>query len=410
MVRLSLSMSELVTCSHAAGAASRSSSSLSVRWWSIQQLRVSRGLLLVLLLMSLVPPSPSLPLPLLSHSEFPPPKEYTSKILRGSCSSVFLALTCRAGMYIDLIESIAKCFPPPSHDLSTQRVERLSLTMFSWSAYPTRTPCTSLMLSSRRRCVLARRRRYAGERRSCTTFARSPSSLLESADAPRSFFVAEEECIALRLSKGFGGQETGGTGVCLWEAGLFLSEFIRSNGGLFAGRSVLELGAGNGVAGICLARLEEPPRRIFLTDHSSRALELLEENLRINDVHVHRSHREGARGGDGASEVSPAPWPAIATAVLDWETCQRDFHEPSGTEELSAGGKEDLDALGDVDIILGADVTFDPRLITVCQRRRRSRGSGGDGVFGLAMRTEEEEEEEDDASRMTGPLFRLCSR
>jgi len=181
----------------------------------------------------------------------------------------------------------------------------------------------------------------------------------------RTFFVSEEESIALKLSKGFGGQETGGTGVCLWEAGLFLSEFVRGNMALFSGKRVLELGAGNGVAGICLARLQEPPDRIILTDHSSRALELLEENLRVNDVDLHRSHRAGAGAGSTheLSEFSPV----VSTAVLDWETCMRDFDEAALKKELHeprTGGKEDLDALGDVDVILGADVTFDPRLIT----------------------------------------------
>jgi len=49
--------------------------------------------------------------------------------------------------------------------------------------------------------------------------------------------------------------------------GLVLCDYVRSNGGLFAGKRVLELGAGNGLLGVVLSRLPLPPASIVLSDH-----------------------------------------------------------------------------------------------------------------------------------------------
>jgi len=49
--------------------------------------------------------------------------------------------------------------------------------------------------------------------------------------------------------------------------GLVLCDYVRSNGELFAGKRVLELGAGNGLLGVVLSRLPLPPASIVLSDH-----------------------------------------------------------------------------------------------------------------------------------------------
>ena len=76
-------------------------------------------------------------------------------------------------------------------------------------------------------------------------------------------------------STGYGGGGTGGTGAALWEAGMVLCDYIRAHPALFANKRVLELGAGNGLQGVVLSRLPQPPASITLTDHHPSVLRLM---------------------------------------------------------------------------------------------------------------------------------------
>eukprot|EP00242_Pyramimonas_sp_CCMP2087_P016049 CAMPEP_0198222214 /NCGR_PEP_ID=MMETSP1445-20131203/87095_1 /TAXON_ID=36898 /ORGANISM="Pyramimonas sp., Strain CCMP2087" /LENGTH=398 /DNA_ID=CAMNT_0043900641 /DNA_START=148 /DNA_END=1341 /DNA_ORIENTATION=+ len=68
--------------------------------------------------------------------------------------------------------------------------------------------------------------------------------------------AADSATISMRTSPNF---FSGGTGCHEWDAGFFLGEIALSWPGLFGGRSVLELGAGAGLAAVAMSRAPTPP-------------------------------------------------------------------------------------------------------------------------------------------------------
>jgi hypothetical protein len=205
----------------------------------------------------------------------------------------------------------------------------------------------------------------------------------------RSFFLADGSPLTLQLHKGYGAESTGGTGATLWEAGLVLCDYVCANPSLFSGKNVLELGAGNGMLGVVLSRLPDPPASIVLTDHHPKVLDLMEKNLRMNGVNIVHDWRpcplhdaqhlaccpdDGAphvpfsdtdkataseegndmqcggggrgptwpcvtgslacacalRGKDGAGAASPASEAStknVRTVLLDWEVCSKEYSQ-----------------------------------------------------------------------------------
>ena len=77
-------------------------------------------------------------------------------------------------------------------------------------------------------------------------------------------FVVED--LELELFQGLPGSDCDGTGGFIWEAGIFLSEYLRSNRTALGLDSmhVVELGSGSGIAGIVAALCGAP--RVVLTD------------------------------------------------------------------------------------------------------------------------------------------------
>ena len=112
------------------------------------------------------------------------------------------------------------------------------------------------------------------------------------------------------------------------------------------GKRVLELGSGTGVSGVFLSRLHPSPSSVVLTDYSLAVLENLEYNLMANGVLISPSFiPESSIPIQASKEPRESAQAAhIRTCVLDWQSC------------------EDLDDIGEVDLVLGADITFDPVL------------------------------------------------
>ncbi|KAJ2887828.1 Protein-lysine N-methyltransferase efm6 [Coemansia asiatica] len=77
-----------------------------------------------------------------------------------------------------------------------------------------------------------------------------------------------------------------GVGSTVWDAGLVLAKYLdrqTEEGKLdLANKTVLELGAGTGIVGIALARLQ-PQCSVFLTD-KQELLPLLQRNIMLNDA------------------------------------------------------------------------------------------------------------------------------
>ncbi|KAL4578012.1 hypothetical protein LXL04_014127 [Taraxacum kok-saghyz] len=114
----------------------------------------------------------------------------------------------------------------------------------------------------------------------------------------------------------------GDTGCSLWPSSLFLSEFILSCPELFSKKSCFELGSGVGLVGMCLAQVK--PSKVVLSDGDLSTLANLKVNLELNQMNAN-----------------------VECLHLPWESALE-----SDLQDLKP------------DIVLGADVIYDPQCIT----------------------------------------------
>ncbi|KAF0691397.1 Aste57867_17365 [Aphanomyces stellatus] len=77
------------------------------------------------------------------------------------------------------------------------------------------------------------------------------------------------------------GQTLNSTGLTLWRAGDFLSDYMFKNKDLFAGKRVLELGSGLGLCGILAWHLGA---EVLITDGDEESMVLLLENCKLNGL------------------------------------------------------------------------------------------------------------------------------
>ena len=146
----------------------------------------------------------------------------------------------------------------------------------------------------------------------------------------------------------------GGTGCHEWHAGFYLAELAATHPKIFDGRTVLELGAGCGLAATVMARgtsESSPPRegcrgvpsRLILTDADADALVNLTANLAANDVAV-----GGEKNTHPIDDSQTIPNKSVVTtARLDWEDFDEDTLRAYRT-----------------DLIVASDVLYDPLNIT----------------------------------------------
>ncbi|CAI5717807.1 hypothetical protein KXD40_001135 [Peronospora effusa] len=78
------------------------------------------------------------------------------------------------------------------------------------------------------------------------------------------------------------GQTLQSTGLTLWRAGDFLSDYMSQNRGRFAGKSIIELGSGLGLVGILASYLTD--QHVVITDGDDDTIELLTANCQLNKV------------------------------------------------------------------------------------------------------------------------------
>lgn len=133
--------------------------------------------------------------------------------------------------------------------------------------------------------------------------------------------------------------ESGTTGLKTWRASLVLAQYLIEHPDIVQDKRLLELGSGVGLLGIVAAAIQwqQPVIQgsICLTDVNQEVLARCAENLRLpcNKSSVH---------------------PNVKTAYLDWT----DSTDPTGITSV-----QDLLADSSPDVILGADVVYDPRII-----------------------------------------------
>ncbi|XP_076910224.1 uncharacterized protein LOC143567795 [Bidens hawaiensis] len=127
----------------------------------------------------------------------------------------------------------------------------------------------------------------------------------------------------------------GDTGCSIWPSSLFLSEFILSCPELFSMKSCFEqLGSGVGLVGICLAHVK--PSKVVLSDGDLSTLANLKLNLELNHVNTKF----------GSSESILEDPCKVKCLHLLWESAVE-----SDLQDLMP------------DIVLGADVIYDPQCI-----------------------------------------------
>ncbi|XP_076887390.1 uncharacterized protein LOC143537528 [Bidens hawaiensis] len=126
----------------------------------------------------------------------------------------------------------------------------------------------------------------------------------------------------------------GDTGCSIWPSSLFLSEFILSCPELFSMKSCFELGSGVGLVGICLAHVK--PSKVVLSDGDLSTLANLKLNLELNHMNTKF----------GSSESILEDPCKVKCLHLPWESAVE-----SDLQDLMP------------DIVLGADVIYDPQCI-----------------------------------------------
>ncbi|KAF4120072.1 putative methyltransferase [Geosmithia morbida] len=123
---------------------------------------------------------------------------------------------------------------------------------------------------------------------------------------------------------------SGTTGLRTWEAGLHLGQFLCQSPEIIRGKEILELGAGTGYLSVLCAR-HLGAARVIASDGSDDVINNLPENLFLNDLQ------------DSRHQVIPMD--------VKWG------HALVGTEETDWNGGRP------VDVVLGADVTYDDRVV-----------------------------------------------
>ncbi|KAK3326963.1 putative methyltransferase-domain-containing protein [Cercophora scortea] len=126
----------------------------------------------------------------------------------------------------------------------------------------------------------------------------------------------------------------GTTGLRTWEAALHLGQYLCLHPSVVRGKRVLELGAGTGYLAMLCARYLGA-EHVIVTDGSEDVIENLPDNFALN----------GLRGSDGISAMR-----------LMWGP------GPLGTEGVGRGG-EGWIGKQKVDVVLGADITYDVDVI-----------------------------------------------
>ncbi|CAI9769500.1 unnamed protein product [Fraxinus pennsylvanica] len=125
----------------------------------------------------------------------------------------------------------------------------------------------------------------------------------------------------------------GDTGCSIWPSSLFLSEFILSFPDIFSNKCCFEVGSGVGLVGICLAHVNAS--KVILSDGNLSTLANMKLNLELNHL------RTGMQLLDHHTNCN-----MVHCVCLPWESASEDelcYFTP--------------------DIILGADVIYDPSFL-----------------------------------------------
>lgn len=156
------------------------------------------------------------------------------------------------------------------------------------------------------------------------------------------------------------------TGFCLWSSAPLLARYIMENKEFFAGKRVLELGAGCGLPGLVVAR-HTAASYVLLTEYQGDTLRNMCYNVRANcapapGAVVGKDDTSSAEIADLLAErFVGAGGAAVEVGAMDWDKKEtwpkaRDYAAQLGTEGVEHGASD----LAQFEVIIAADLV--PRL------------------------------------------------
>ncbi|KAI9355329.1 hypothetical protein DFJ73DRAFT_825171 [Zopfochytrium polystomum] len=145
----------------------------------------------------------------------------------------------------------------------------------------------------------------------------------------------------------------GTTGLRTWPASLRLMEFLSEaeNFSLVCGKSVLELGTGTGAVGLACAK-RFGASSVTMTDSHELVLRLVRDNVHINF--------DAGENGDVEGTWDNPP---VRVTKLDWEEAEDgEFRRLMRGDPPAGDGEGNVDLSPPIDVIIGADLVFNPLL------------------------------------------------
>jgi len=107
-------------------------------------------------------------------------------------------------------------------------------------------------------------------------------------------------------------------GFVMWPSAVVLSKWIANNRERFAGKDVIEIGAGCGLTGLAAALMTQS-RSIVLTDFNDVVLQNLERNIKLNGVdHVCSAKKLDFYAQDGDSDCGWLDGPGVRNKQVDY--------------------------------------------------------------------------------------------
>ncbi|XP_058260994.1 methyltransferase-like protein 22 isoform X1 [Hemibagrus wyckioides] len=128
-------------------------------------------------------------------------------------------------------------------------------------------------------------------------------------------------------------------GKQIWRGALLLSDFILSSPAVFRGATVLELGAGTGLASIVAASVA---KTVYCTDVGEDLLSMCQRNVRLNQRYTAASDERG-----------------VKVRLLDWSA---DDFLTDADSEFGWSEDEISDLHDNTTVIIAADVCYDDEL------------------------------------------------
>ena len=196
-----------------------------------------------------------------------------------------------------------------------------------------------------------------------------PPSDADSADFYKTYFLSSDPSLTVSLREAKAVISGGTTGLSSWTAGEYLACWLdgQDRARLVEGRRVVELGAGSGISGIFAVKRWRGIREYSFTDCHGKVLHNLGHNVERNCAgwSVVRE--------DPLEMVSEEGGTVVRVMELNWE----EFDEETKL---------------DADIILGADIVFDPRLLPSLVKTLAiliRRGEGCEAYLVCCVRNEE---------------------